>query len=163
MKLMWEGSVWILMDPYGPVWVRMVPEDSLGASWGLLGPWGGPKGGKGVFGGGPPPGGPCCGSVSGCLGFLLAYHRNPYASAAGCCKALLLRMETPIWLVLRTPLAVAAASCAAPEAAAPADEVDDAPPPPLLRRPVRGDADALAARSCSDFFLRIRRSILGGK
>ena len=26
------------MDPYGPVWVRMVPGDSLGASWGLLGP-----------------------------------------------------------------------------------------------------------------------------
>ena len=26
---MWEGSVWILMDPYGPVWVRMVPGDSL--------------------------------------------------------------------------------------------------------------------------------------
>ena len=33
------------MDPYGPVWVRMVPEDSLGASWGLLGPWGARKGG----------------------------------------------------------------------------------------------------------------------
>ena len=46
---MWEGSVWILMDPYGPVWVRMVPEDSLGASWGLLGPWGAQKGGKGVL------------------------------------------------------------------------------------------------------------------
>ena len=44
-KLVWEGSVWILMDPYGPVWVRMVPEDSLGASWGLLGPWGAQKGG----------------------------------------------------------------------------------------------------------------------
>ena len=46
------------MDPYGPVWVRMVPEDSLGASWGLLGPWGGQKGVFGVFGGGggvPPP------------------------------------------------------------------------------------------------------------
>ena len=84
-KLIWEGSVWILMDPYGPVWVRMVPEDSLGASWGLLGPWGPPKGGFQVFGGGVGPGGPCCGSVSGCLGFLLAYHRNPYASAAGCC------------------------------------------------------------------------------
>ena len=42
---MWEGSVWILMDPYGPVWVRMVPEDSLGASWGLLGSWGAQKGG----------------------------------------------------------------------------------------------------------------------
>ena len=26
------------MDPYGPVWVPMVPEDSLGASWGLLEP-----------------------------------------------------------------------------------------------------------------------------
>ena len=24
---MWEGSVWILMDPYGPVWVRMVHGD----------------------------------------------------------------------------------------------------------------------------------------
>ena len=46
---MWEGSVWILMDPYGPVWVRMVPGDSLGASWGLLGPWGSKKGGKGVL------------------------------------------------------------------------------------------------------------------
>ena len=45
LKLMWEGSVWILMDPYGPVWVRMVPGDSLGASWGLLGPWGDLKGG----------------------------------------------------------------------------------------------------------------------
>ena len=31
------------MDPYGPVWVRMVPGDSLGASWGLLGPWGLPN------------------------------------------------------------------------------------------------------------------------
>ena len=46
---MWEGSVWILMDPYGPVWVRMVPGDSLGASWGLLGPWGAQKGGNGGF------------------------------------------------------------------------------------------------------------------
>ena len=55
-KLIWEGSVWILMDPYGPVWVRMVPEDSLGASWGLLGPWGAQKGGFRVFGvGGDPP------------------------------------------------------------------------------------------------------------
>ena len=61
LKLMWEGSVWILMDPYGPVWVRMVPEDSLGASWGLLGPWGEPKVGKGILGGGPPPGGPVAG------------------------------------------------------------------------------------------------------
>ena len=40
-----ERSVWILMDPYGPVLVRMVPGDSLGASWGLLGPWGAQKGG----------------------------------------------------------------------------------------------------------------------
>ena len=46
---MWEGSVWIVMDPYGPVWVRMVPGDSLGASWGVLGPWGARKGGKGGF------------------------------------------------------------------------------------------------------------------
>ena len=44
-NLMWEGSVWILMDPYGPVLVRMVPGDLLGASWGLLGPWGAQKGG----------------------------------------------------------------------------------------------------------------------
>ena len=42
------------MDPYGPVWVRMVPGDSLGASWGLLGPWGAQKGGFRVFGGGAP-------------------------------------------------------------------------------------------------------------
>ena len=45
------------MDPYGPVWVRMVPEDSLGASWGLLGPWGPKKEGfgfLGVGGGGTP-------------------------------------------------------------------------------------------------------------
>ena len=35
----------VRMDPYGPVWVRMVPEDSLGASWGVLGPWGAQKGG----------------------------------------------------------------------------------------------------------------------
>ena len=41
--------MWILIDPYGPVWVRMVPGDSLGASWGLLGPWGVQKEGKGVF------------------------------------------------------------------------------------------------------------------
>ena len=45
------------MDPYGPVWVRMVPEDSLGASWGLLRPWGIQKGGKGVFTPGWGPGG----------------------------------------------------------------------------------------------------------
>ena len=51
-------SVWILMDPYGPVWVRMVPEDSLGASWGLLGPWGAQKGGFRVFGGGGEGGTP---------------------------------------------------------------------------------------------------------
>ena len=51
---MWEGSVWILMDPYGPVWVRMVPGDSLGASWGLLGPWGAQKGGYRPV---SPPGG----------------------------------------------------------------------------------------------------------
>ena len=38
------------MDPYGPVWVRMVPGDSLGASWGLLGPWAPPKGGFQFFG-----------------------------------------------------------------------------------------------------------------
>ena len=37
----------VSMDPYGPVWVRMVPEDSLGASWGLRGPWGVQRGGKG--------------------------------------------------------------------------------------------------------------------
>ena len=42
------------MDPYGPVWVRMVPEDSLGASWGFLGPWGAQKGGFRVFGGALP-------------------------------------------------------------------------------------------------------------
>ena len=59
---MWEGSVWILMDPYGPVWVRMVPEDSLGASWGLLGPWGTQRGVKGFLGGEPPSqGGPVAG------------------------------------------------------------------------------------------------------
>ena len=53
------------MDPYGPVWVRMVPEDSLGASWGLLGPpgaLGDPKRGVSGFlgwgGGGPPALGP---------------------------------------------------------------------------------------------------------
>ena len=58
---MWEGSVWILMDPYGPVWVRMVPEDSLGASWGL-GPWGNPKAGTGFFcGWAPSRGGPAAG------------------------------------------------------------------------------------------------------
>ena len=65
---MWEGSVWILMDPYGPVWVRMVPGDSLGASWGLLGPWGTPEGGFQVFwgGGNPLPPGPiaCLGPIS---------------------------------------------------------------------------------------------------
>ena len=74
---MWEGSVWILMDPYGPVWVRMVPEDSLGASWGLLGPWGTQKGGKGVFTpGGGGPGGPWEASLlalRGLIGCLLAY------------------------------------------------------------------------------------------
>ena len=37
----------VRMDPYGPVCVRMVPEDSLGASWGLLGPWGVKGGVKG--------------------------------------------------------------------------------------------------------------------
>ena len=54
---MWEGSVWMLMDLYGPVLVRMVPGDSLGASWGLLGPWGAQKEGFRVFvgGGGTPP------------------------------------------------------------------------------------------------------------
>ena len=61
-KLIWEGSVGIHMDRYGPVWVRMVPEDSLGASWGLLGPWGPRKGSKGGFtplgGPGGPPGRP---------------------------------------------------------------------------------------------------------
>ena len=35
----------VRMDPYGPGWVRMVPKDSLGASWGVLGPWGAQKGG----------------------------------------------------------------------------------------------------------------------
>ena len=40
------------MDPYGPVWDRMVPEDSLGASWGLLGRWRIPKGGVQVLGSG---------------------------------------------------------------------------------------------------------------
>ena len=47
----------VRMDSYGSVWTRMVPGDSLGASWGLLGPWGAQMGGKGFFGGGPPPGG----------------------------------------------------------------------------------------------------------
>jgi hypothetical protein len=56
--LVWEVSVWIPMDPYGPVWVRMVPEDPLGASWGLLGPWETQKGGKGGFTPGGGPGGP---------------------------------------------------------------------------------------------------------
>ena len=60
---MWGVSVWILMDPYGPVWVRMVPGDSLGASWGLLGPRASPKGGCRVFEGGGvvPPLGPIAG------------------------------------------------------------------------------------------------------
>ena len=61
---MWEGSVWILMDPYGPVWVRMVPEDSLGASWDLLGPWGAQKGGYKGF---DPRGGPGGASWEACL------------------------------------------------------------------------------------------------
>jgi len=52
---MWEGSVWIVMDPYGPVWVRVVPENSLGASWSLLGPQGTQKGGHRGF---DPRGGP---------------------------------------------------------------------------------------------------------
>ena len=58
--MIWEVSGWIQMDPDGPLWVRMVPGDSLGASRGLLGPWGAPKGGFQVFGGGEggslPPG-----------------------------------------------------------------------------------------------------------
>ena len=44
---MWEGSVWILMDPYGPVW-------SLGTPLGLPGALGGPE--RGVKGGSPPGG-----------------------------------------------------------------------------------------------------------
>ena len=64
------------MDPYGPVWVRMVPEDSLGASWGLLDPGGSKKGGKGVLTPGVAGGPSWVASLlalRGLIGLLLAY------------------------------------------------------------------------------------------
>ena len=63
------------MDPYGPVWVRMVPEDSLGASWGLLGPWGSKKAGiiNGVLTPRGPGGASWVASLCGLIGLLLAY------------------------------------------------------------------------------------------
>ena len=48
------GQGGVRMDSYGSVWTRMVPEDSLGASWGLLGPYGSQK--RGVKGGSTPGG-----------------------------------------------------------------------------------------------------------
>ena len=78
----------VRMDSYGSVWTRMGPYGPWGLPGGFLGPpgaLGDPKRGVSGFWGWGWPGGPCCGSVSGCLGFLLAYYRNPYASASGCC------------------------------------------------------------------------------
>ena len=49
LKYLFEIDVGgVRMDSYGSVWTRIGlygPWDSLGASWGLLGPWGAQKGG----------------------------------------------------------------------------------------------------------------------
>ena len=56
-EMLWEVVWWVHMEIHGSEWVRMVPRDSQGASWGFLGPQGVQKGGFWVFGGGGARGG----------------------------------------------------------------------------------------------------------